>query len=79
MWTLNKRNQRKMQVMDIKFYMNIDGKTRRVIIRNEILRKGVKVQNLLTELKERRIRWFGNEKRMDETKRARGALELIFK
>jgi hypothetical protein len=53
MWTLKKRNQRKMQVIDIKCCTNIDGKTWRVRIRNEILRKGVSLQNLLTELKEK--------------------------
>jgi hypothetical protein len=78
-WALIKRNKSKIEAMDMTFFRSIEGKTRRGNIRNEILRKGAGVQNLLTELEEKLLKWFYHVKRLDRAMILKRALKLKFK
>jgi hypothetical protein len=73
MWTLTKKNKRKIQAMDMKFLRTNEGKTRRDRITHEIFKED-QIQNLLTELEGKQLQWFSLVETMDRTRILRMAL-----
>jgi hypothetical protein len=63
--TRGKKNKSKIQAMDMKFLRSITGKTRKAELEIKYLEEEVGIENLLIELEEKRLPWFGHIKRTD--------------
>ena len=65
-WPVTRRQERKMEVAEMKMLRWLCGVTREDRIRNERIRGTVKVGNIGKKIQESRLRWFGHVQRRNE-------------
>lgn len=65
-WVLTKRHKTKIQSMEMKYLRRVLGVTRMDRIRNDVIRKQLKVQPVLKRIEDCQLRWYGHLRRMNE-------------
>lgn len=65
-WAINKAQERKMEVAEMRMLRWMSGVTRLDKIKNEYIRGSVKVGPLSRKIQESRLRWFGHVERRSE-------------
>jgi exonuclease III len=75
-WTMKKRDESRVQAMEMKFLRSMVGKTRKDKIRNEAIRERVGVEKLQGRIENSRMRWYGHMKRMDQDRIPRRMHEM---
>ena len=64
-----RQNIRSIGTVEMKCYRRIMGKTRRVRIRNERIKEGLKQKSVDEILQKRQLKWFEHIVRMDESRK----------
>jgi hypothetical protein len=75
-WTCTKREESKIQAMEMKFLREIMGKTRRDRIRNDDIREQLKVDDIKTDIEKNRLRWYGHVMRIADERIPKKTLEM---
>ena len=66
-WAIKKAEERKMQTTEMRMLRWVIGKTRKDRVRNEEVRKMVKVADIAEKMREKRLTWFGHVERRDDS------------
>jgi hypothetical protein len=66
-WTSTKREESKIQAIEMKFLRLIMGKTKRKRIRNANIREELRMEDIQNQIERNRLRWFRYVKRMMST------------
>jgi hypothetical protein len=75
-WMCTKREESKIQAMEMKFLREILGKTRREKIRNDDIREQLKVDDIKNDIERKRLKWCGHVMRMADERIPRRMLEM---
>lgn len=75
-WTMTKKDQSRIQAIDMKFLRSTIQKTRRDKIRNEEIRDKLNMEKLQDTIDNSRIKWMGHIMRMEEERLPKQALKL---
>ena len=74
-WSLTAKTSSRLQAAEMKILRTIRGVTRMDRLRNDQIRSDLSVKPLLKEIEERKLRWYGHVKRMDEERLPKRYLE----
>ena len=75
-WAVKKRQEKKLDVAEMRMLRWMCGVTRRDRIRNEIIRGTTKVREISDKIQESRLRWYGHIMRRDEQYVGRRVMEM---
>jgi hypothetical protein len=75
-WTCTKREEGKIQAMEMKFLRGILGKTRRDNIRYNDIREQRKVDDIKHDMERNRLKWYGHVMRMADERMPKKMLEM---
>ncbi|CAH2001210.1 unnamed protein product, partial [Acanthoscelides obtectus] len=67
-WVLTNKQKSKLQAIDVKYLRAVKGVTRKVKIRNEVIREELGVESVLQRIEENQLKWFGHLARMKDTR-----------
>ena len=74
-WSLTSKTSSRLQAAEMKVLRTIRGVTRMDRLRNDQIRSDLSVKPLLKEIEEKKLRWYGHVKRMDEERLPKRYLE----
>ena len=66
MWVLRKKEERMLETTEMKMLRRIRGVTRLDRLRNDDIRQELGVENIITKVRQSRLRWYGHLLRMEE-------------
>jgi hypothetical protein len=75
-WTCTKREESKIQAMEMKFLREILGKTRRDKIKNDDIREQLKIDDIKYNIERNRLKWYGHVMRMADERIPKRTLEM---
>ncbi|GJZ53208.1 hypothetical protein Tco_0608093 [Tanacetum coccineum] len=76
-WSITKAQAKKVEVAEPRLLRWLCGKTRFDMIPNGVFREKHKVKNIISKMREKRLRWFGHVKRRLQTAPLRSMEALI--
>src|ERR1700755_2995869 len=74
-WSITRRQESRIQAMEMRILRAIIGKTRRDRIRNERVRQEVRVAPVMRRIEAARLRWWGHLERMQEKESVQDTLK----
>ena len=75
-WATKKKDEKRLDVVEMRMLRWQCGVTLRDKVRNEHLRGSLKITSISNKIKENRLRWYGHVKRRDENHPTRKILEF---